>query len=571
MTQSIGKYQVYYSRIVQELEKIKNDNNYQNLSKAFAHWYLSNFYKISNIDLGEIIIDGFGDNGVDAIIRENDILKIFQFKFPDKVGNINKQIEEATVLKIINGYKKLTSSRKPSRASDNFINYRNIIKKESIFHYEFIFVSFTDGLSSNAKDSLDNSILEIKDLTGNNIEYSVDDKKKICDKLDRAQKNNLVNVDIKYGNLLPGYNVGNDVKSWVGFCSARDILNSVEAVLDVIFDENIRNYEGDNSVNNGIYNTSTDNEESKYFYFYHNGIVFICDECRNSVGNQTASLYSSAIVNGCQTVVSLKKAMDDGILNNNTFLPIRIIETSDIDLRARITEYLNSQNKIRDSYFLSNNTFIRELQSELLKVGYYLERLANEYTYKLSLKKISEYPKEKILQLEKVIQIYVAYYNNEYAAVAKRGKNELFNKDLINELICNISSEKVLESQKNYNEICKIITMYRRCRRVERNDEFLNYMGITVSSLENYIDVMDSYQFMNTADLLLLNGLANVNMEKSFDEKLKMVINVCRDIINQDKKVLPSTATKSTSVFEKVQNACRSVSSNVEKEVLVLC
>lgn len=571
MTQSIGKYQVYYSRIVQELEKIKNDNNYQNLSKAFAHWYLSNFYKISNIDLGEIIIDGFGDNGVDAIIRENDILKIFQFKFPDKVGNINKQIEEATVLKIINGYKKLTSSRKPSRASDNFINYRNIIKKESIFHYEFIFVSFTDGLSSNAKDSLDNSILEIKDLTGNNIEYSVDDKKKICDKLDRAQKNNLVNVDIKYGNLLPGYNVGNDVKSWVGFCSARDILNSVEAVLDVIFDENIRNYEGDNSVNNGIYNTSTDNEESKYFYFYHNGIVFICDECRNSVGNQTASLYSSAIVNGCQTVVSLKKAMDDGILNNNTFLPIRIIETSDIDLRARITEYLNSQNKIRDSYFLSNNTFIRELQSELLKVGYYLERLANEYTYKLSLKKISEYPKEKILQLEKVIQIYVAYYNNEYAAVAKRGKNELFNKDLINELICNISSEKVLESQKNYNEICKIITMYRRCRRVERNDEFLNYMGITVSSLENYIDVMDSYQFMNTADLLLLNGLANVNMEKSFDEKLKMVINVCRDIINQDKKVLPSTATKSTSVFEKVQNACRSVSSNIEKEVLVLC
>ncbi len=571
MTQSIGKYQVYYSRIVQELEKIKNDNNYQNLSKAFAHWYLSNFYKISNIDLGEIIIDGFGDNGVDAIIRENDILKIFQFKFPDKVGNINKQIEEATVLKIINGYKKLTSSRKPSRANDNFINYRNIIKKESIFHYEFIFVSFTDGLSSNAKDSLDNSILEIKDLTGNNIEYSVDDKKKICDKLDRAQKNNLVNVDIKYGNLLPGYNVGNDVKSWVGFCSARDILNSVEAVLDVIFDENIRNYEGDNSVNNGIYNTSTDNEESKYFYFYHNGIVFICDECRNSVGNQTASLYSSAIVNGCQTVVSLKKAMDDGILNNNTFLPIRIIETSDIDLRARITEYLNSQNKIRDSYFLSNNTFIRELQSELLKVGYYLERLANEYTYKLSLKKISEYPKEKILQLEKVIQIYVAYYNNEYAAVAKRGKNELFNKDLINELICNISSEKVLESQKNYNEICKIITMYRRCRRVERNDEFLNYMGITVFSLENYIDVMDSYQFMNTADLLLLNGLANVNMEKSFDEKLKMVINVCRDIINQDKKVLPSTATKSTSVFEKVQNACRSVSSNVEKEVLVLC
>ena len=568
MTQSIGKYQVYYSRINQELGKLKNDNNYQNLSKAFAHWYLSNFYKINETDLGEIIIDGFGDNGIDAIVRENDILKIFQFKFPDKIGNINKQIEESTVLKIVNGYKKLTSSRKPTKANDNFNNYRDIIKEESIFHYEFIFVSFTDNLSMNAKDTLDNAILEIKELTGNKIDCFVEEKKKICDKLDRAQKNNMINIEIKYGNLLPSYNVGDNVKSWVGFCSAKDILKSVENVMDVIFDENIRNYEGDNSVNNGIYNTSINSEEAEYFYFYHNGIVFICDECKNSVGNQIASLQSSAIVNGCQTVVSLKKAMDNNLLQDNTFIPIRIIETDDIDLRAKITEYLNSQNKIRDSYFLSNNTFIRELQGELLKAGYYLERLANEYNYKLNLKKISEYPKEKILQLEKVIQIYVAFYNNEYAAVSKRGKNELFNKDLINELIYGISCDKVLESQKNYNEICKIITLYRRCRRVERNDEFLNYMNISPTSLDEYIEIMDSYQFMNTADLLLLNGFANINTDDEFNVKLKTVIEICRKIINQDKKL-----AKTSYIFEQVQKECKkNIKHSFEKKGdLVLC
>lgn len=330
MSQSIGKYQVYYSRILQELVEIKDNNNYQNLSKAFAHWYLSNFYKINENDLGEIIIDGFGDNGIDAIIRDNDILKIFQFKFPDKVGNVNKQIEETTVLKIVNGYKKLTSNRKNLKVNENFNNYRNIIKEENIFHYEFVFVSFTDGLSINAKDSLDTSISEIKELTGNKIEYVIDDKKKICDKVDRAQKNNIINVELKYGNLLPSYNVEDNIKSWVGFCSAKDILNSVKDSLDIIFDENIRNYEGDNSVNNGIYKTSTNTEESQYFYFYHNGIVFICDECKNSVGNQTAKLQSSAIVNGCQTIVSLKKSMDDGLLQDNVYVPIRIIETTDI-------------------------------------------------------------------------------------------------------------------------------------------------------------------------------------------------------------------------------------------------
>ena len=569
MSQSIGKYQVYYSRILQELVEIKDNNNYQNLSKAFAHWYLSNFYKINENDLGEIIIDGFGDNGIDAIIRDNDILKIFQFKFPDKVGNVNKQIEETTVLKIVNGYKKLTSNRKNLKVNENFNNYRNIIKEENIFHYEFVFVSFTDGLSINAKESLDTSISEIKELTGNKIEYVIDDKKKICDKVDRAQKNNIINVELKYGNLLPSYNVEDNIKSWVGFCSAKDILNSVKDSLDIIFDENIRNYEGDNSVNNGIYKTSTNTEESKYFYFYHNGIVFICDECKNSVGNQTAKLQSSAIVNGCQTIVSLKKSMDDGLLQDNVYVPIRIIETIDIDLRAKITEYLNTQNKIRDSYFLANNTFIRELQVELLKSGYYLERLANEYSYKLSLNKVSEYPKEKILQLEKVIQIYVAFYNNEYAAISKRGKNELFNKDLINELIYGISSKKVLESQDKYNKICKIITMYRRCRRVERNDEFLNYINVYPKSDDEYMDNMDKYQFMNTADLLLLNGFSNINLELDFDEKLKYVIDICKKVINKEKKLSPSSATKTSYIFEEVQSKCKNLKEEKSEEIVV--
>lgn len=573
MTQSVGKYQVYYSRINQELVKIQKENNYQNLSKSFAHWYLNNFYKINSNDLGEIIIDGYGDNGIDAIVKENDVLKIFQFKFPDKAGNINKHIEEATILKIINGYKKLTANRKPTNANENFINYRNIIKEENIFRYEFIFVSFTDSLSTNAKDALDTSISEIKDLTGNSIVCVIEDKKKICDKIDRAQKHNMINIDIKYGNLLPGYNVGDNVKSWVGFCSAKEILHSVENVLDIIFDENIRNYEGDSAINNGIYKTSSDVDESKYFYFYHNGIVFICDECKNSVGNQMANLCSAAIVNGCQTVVSLKRAMDDELLQNDTFVPIRIIETNDIDLRAKVTEYLNSQNKIRDSYFLSNNTFIRELQGELLKSGYYLERLANEYNYKLSLNKVKEYPKDKILQLEKVIQVYVSFYNNEYAAVSKRGKNELFNKDLINELICDISSNKVLTSQKNYNEICKIITMYRRCRRSERNDEFLNFMNISAKSTEEYMEIMDSYQFMNTADMLLLNGVANIGLNIDFTDKLKSTIDICRNVINKEKKISPSSATKTSYIFEKVQSQCQKLkqTSLEEKKELILC
>lgn len=108
-----GKFQVYYKRVKSELEVIVEQNNYTNLSKAFAHWYLENFCNIDSQDIGENIIDGDGDNGVDAIIHINDSIILYQFKFPDKISNLSKKIDEKTSLKLINGYKKLTSSRKP--------------------------------------------------------------------------------------------------------------------------------------------------------------------------------------------------------------------------------------------------------------------------------------------------------------------------------------------------------------------------------------------------------------------------------------------------------------------------
>lgn len=548
-----GRFQVYYDRIMQELLRIKDENNYRNLSKSFAHWYLSNFEGVSEIDLGEIILDGDGDNGIDAAIINNNQIDLFQFKFPDKVDNISKQINETTALKLINGYKKLTAERKPRKGNEIFFSVRERIKNENIFKYTFNFVCYTDELSINAVDALETEIDGIKRSTGNNLLYEFADKKKICDKFDRKQRKNTIDLELKYGQLNQSYNKGKDVKSWAGFAKAKDILISSEEHMDVIFDENIRNYEGDNNVNEGIIKTSTDPKEAQNFYFYHNGIVYITDLCELSTGNQVASMSSAAIVNGCQTVVSLKKAEESGALQEDVFLPIRIIQTSDIDLRAQITEYLNSQTKIRDSYFLSNNAFIRQLQNDLISKGYFLERLANEYSYKRSIGSILEYQKELILPLEKTIQVYVAYHINSSAAVAKRGKNELFNKDIIDKLISGISSDRVIKSNSIYKEVSKVITKYRKCKRADRNDEFLYFLGYEALSNEDYATTMDEYIFMNTADLLLLNSCSNLNVEGDFDKLIKIAIKICKSVIESKTKMSSSGATKNSTVFEEVQ------------------
>lgn len=58
---SIGKFQVYYNRILEEITALKDTHGYSNLSKAFGHWYLEKFEKLSIQDIGEALIDGNGD------------------------------------------------------------------------------------------------------------------------------------------------------------------------------------------------------------------------------------------------------------------------------------------------------------------------------------------------------------------------------------------------------------------------------------------------------------------------------------------------------------------------------
>ncbi len=561
--EAIGKFQVYYEKINTEVMKIREKEGYTNSSKAFTHWFLEKFEDMNSQDIAESIIDGDGDNGIDAIVFLNDSLRLYQFKFPDKVKNIDKAIDETTVLKLHNGYKKLTSNRKPKKANEIFLHFYELIKEKSIFSYEFIFVSYGNGLSEHANDSLSTVIDSLKQETGNEIKYQVITKKKICDRMDKAQKKYAIDIQLRYARLDPSYNLEQESNSWSGFANAKDILSACKDVMDVIFDENIRLYEGNVPVNIGIRRTAI-GSDSKYFCFFNNGIVFICDKCNNSTGNQNARLLAASVVNGCQTIVTLQKANDDGLLQDDVFIPIRIIETEDFDLRAKITEYLNSQSKIKDSYFLANNTFVKDLQNQLLDKDYFLERLFNEYEYKFQLKKINEYPKDKILKLEKTIQIYVAFYINDSAAIAKRGKNDLFNRDVIDSRLCQISADRVLCACKYYQKISDKITLYRKCRRSKnKNVDFLEYIGINVNNLDDYDNLMNKYAFLNTGDLLLLNAFSNLQRNLSYqniadDALIKEAIEICSHAISlhMPKTTIPSAATKSSAIFLKVQEAC---------------
>lgn len=69
---AVTKYESYYAKICENVKEIRECNEYNTDSLAFAHWYLKNYYKLQEQDIAEALIDGAGDLGIDSVIIDEE-------------------------------------------------------------------------------------------------------------------------------------------------------------------------------------------------------------------------------------------------------------------------------------------------------------------------------------------------------------------------------------------------------------------------------------------------------------------------------------------------------------------
>lgn len=502
---AVTKYESYYKQIKESVDEIKENYDYKNLSNAFIHWYLKNHLFLEDQEIGEVIIDGFGDNGIDAILlnEEEKELTVMQFKFPNDINGINSEISQGDILKTFNGFNLLIDKTMNQESNPQFNQFKERINDMDIFSFKIYFVSFNKGIESTPnKELVENFARNFKKDYGSELQVKIHEKSNISNIYEKMNRKNNLEITLSYKQLASAYDIDSmNIKSYVGLVNGENLIFSIKDSIETIFDENIRLYEGKTSVNNSIKGTASNPEESEMFYFYNNGVTIICDKVNNSPNKLSVSLKGVSIVNGCQTVTSLYDLYIQNKLEKGVDILTRIIEISDYNERMKITEYLNSQNPIKDSYFIANHTIIRDLQKSLEKKGYYLERQINEFEYK---KHYGEQGVNNLvpIKLESVIQHYVGYWLDEYASTAKRGKGSLFDKNKIDEILMDINADRVIEANNMYKEISKIITSYRRTRRNQNKTEISEFLGINHSE---FLSNIDEYLFMNTGDIVILN------------------------------------------------------------------
>ncbi len=581
-----GLVNTYYKNIKDEINQIISQFDYQRASHGFAHWFLVTIKNLNENSVSEMITDGYHDWGIDAINIDYDkeLIELYQFKFPDVEKNINKSISKNEINTFLFGYKVCSSGSYPNNANIELKEKINEISVSDIFDYQLNYVSYTNGLDENAEYTLETELTKIKE-TGNQITWELYDKTNITNLLYTSKrKHKDFYVTLNQVGSSTGIMTTDNSSTYVISCPLNELAKVCEEHSNIIFDENVRLFHGAKNIyNQGIINTAK-SSDSINFHLYNNGVVLIAPEVKYIDTAKKLKIKNPMVVNGCQTMNSIVEAAKDSQIKDG-YVQVKAIEINDPVVRQNISIYLNSQTEIKDSYLISNLPIVRQLEQDLKDKGYILERQANQIQNMRKQMSVKEAKKvfgknnSQVIKLETAIQVYAVFFE-DMAPIAKLNKAKLFNnKKNLEKIFKNLNSDKVIFSYNIYTKILEKISDFRKFKRNNNNQDFLNYIAITS-------DDINSYQFMNTGDLFLLSVFSKIcqkrignyeqigknqinskdkiqtlrdwtiKAENMFDELLINSINIFKDTVEKDKSGKPiSVMTKNASFHRELISA----------------
>lgn len=169
-----------------------------------------------------------------------------------------------------------------------------------------------------------------------------------------------------------------------------DFITDDEGHLrDSLFEDNVRDYEGATIINRGIASSLREGDEADAdFWWLNNGITVIGKRLQPS--GKRLDIEDPQIVNGLQTSRSIyqhfhalgrSRPLGDGPHSEGQLrrLLVRVIETTDDAIAAKIIKATNSQNRVSAASLRSAEPFQRDIEEFFLQNGLYYERKKNHY------------------------------------------------------------------------------------------------------------------------------------------------------------------------------------------------
>lgn len=144
-----------------------------------------------------------------------------------------------------------------------------------------------------------------------------------------------------------------------------------------LFDSNIRDFMGDNRVNEDIKATLND-PNSTDFWLLNNGVTILATSA--AIVGKSIRVNDVQIVNGLQTTESVfRHFYASGSFNDERCVLVKIVVTSNPATRDAIIRATNNQTNVELSSLYATDKIQRDIEDTLLRKGLYYDRRRNFY------------------------------------------------------------------------------------------------------------------------------------------------------------------------------------------------
>jgi len=167
---------------------------------------------------------------------------------------------------------------------------------------------------------------------------------------------------------------------FIVLCNLKDYFDFITdengKLRKYLFDSNVRDYLGFNSVNEDILETLRENDAD--FWWFNNGITILARHTVN-VGN-LLKVQDVQIVNGLQTSQTIFEYYSaEPPSHESRSVMVKILSQTDSAIRDRIIQSTNNQSAIEGKSLYATDKIQRDIEDIMKHRGFYYERRANYY------------------------------------------------------------------------------------------------------------------------------------------------------------------------------------------------
>lgn len=373
---------------------------------ALLIWFLQHVKRLDDTEAPDAVCDGPGDKGIDGIWVDtlNEEIVLLQAK---RRGSLSSTQGDADLQKLIGAAGWFATPAQvdsllaagPNPELKGLVERNDLRQKvEDGFTTRCVFV--TNSMFDRAgKDYLAAHQTSSPPLEGWDLA-------KLSSYLRHVDRPLYIDGEVTL-TFPPGASftltAGDDVEVTVGALSAIQIADLPGIDDRSLFAQNVRLDLGRTRVNKDIDTTLAQPNEHKRFLTFHNGLTMLCREIQPA-GENMLTVREFSIVNGCQSVVALRKNRD--ALTDDLLVPVKLVKVGDYtELADDITYRSNNQNAINLKDLRANDS------AQVVLKGQFADLFGARVQYVI--KRGEETTGDVVIQNDLAAQILLALYNEE--------------------------------------------------------------------------------------------------------------------------------------------------------------